>query len=178
VTADKTYDQLADLYDSRYDTPMAHKEDAYLFDVLRPWLNRTVLDIGAGTGLLLDMVEVPPLMYHGVEPSLGMAKHFRDKHPEHYLEVATFETSEPWYTDMAVSLYGSPSYINPSSYGTLKEAGVNYFLMFYKEGYLPDYDDPSDNLTDFEALDLLFRGRHDWHNWTVYTNTGIRLEAL
>jgi hypothetical protein len=178
MTADKTYDKLADLYDSRYDTPMAHKEDEYLFGELRPWLRRTVLDVGAGTGLLLDMVDVDPSEYHGVEPSLGMATHFRQKHPEHYLEVATYETSELWTTDTIVSLYGSPSYINPESYLRMRSSASNYFLMFYKEGYLPDYDDPSDNLTSFGEADWVFRGRHDWHNWTIYTNTGLRLEAL
>jgi hypothetical protein len=175
----QAYDQLADQYDARYDTPMAHKEDEYLFGQLSPWLRGTVADIGAGTGLLLDMVDVHPSMYHGIEPSHGMASNFKRKHPEHYLEIATFETAEAWYTDTAVSLYGSPSYIEPSSYGALKEAGMWYFFMFYKPGYFPDFENAEENnRTDFEALDLLFEGRHDWHNWTIYTNTGLRLEAL
>lgn len=52
-----TYDALADHYDERYDTPVGREED----EIVKGWISSPhlatdhVLDIGCGTGLLLDL---------------------------------------------------------------------------------------------------------------------------
>lgn len=77
---DESYDALAGSYDSHFDRPVDHWEDERLAKILRPIVNdKRVLDLGCGTGWLLDHCE--PGYYVGVDSSVLMLDELVRKHP-------------------------------------------------------------------------------------------------
>lgn len=92
-----------------------------------------VVDIGCGTGLLYDLLA--PENYYGFDPSQDMLDQFLAKHPGVNVSYGKYETQLLPTGDIKVALFGSPSYIHPEvlNFRYLR----NYFLMFYREGYIP-----------------------------------------
>ena len=161
-TYDETiYDRLAPNYDKRYSEPHYLLENELLFKHLQPFVTGSVLDIGCGTGLLVDYLK--PLAYLGLDPSQGMMNEFIRKHPHHGFIQTTFEEYEqktPF--DLAVSLFGSPSYINPSDYKRMETCATQYFYMFYREDYLPDYYKENPTKQDYQQI---------WEHFPTFTFT-------
>jgi SAM-dependent methyltransferase len=76
------YDAIAREYDALYSTPEYKEEDKYLMDLIGD-LYGSVLDVGCGTGLLLDYKKDQILNnYLGIDPSSEMIAQLRYKHPE------------------------------------------------------------------------------------------------
>lgn len=104
------YDTETDQYDTGYSSLVCKAEDAVVADVLRPFINGKVLDIGAGSGLLCEMLDIKD--YVGIELSPKMTHQAKVKFPDkdfmvadmHHLPFATHSF------DSAVSLYGPLSY--------------------------------------------------------------------
>lgn len=169
------YDVLARRYDSLYSGPRHKSEDRDLFESLAPHLLGSVLDVGCGTGIMLDYVSTMTL-YLGIDPSTGMIGRLLEKHPDaHVLPVAFEDYFVDPPVDLVVALFGTASYISPSAYPRLKEAGRDHFLMFYRPGYWPEYD-PEDVLrTDYAAIDSSFSEVYDWHDFRVATSLPVRL---
>ncbi len=178
VTLEETvYDKLAPRYDARYSTPECLAEDEMLFGILNDFVKGSVLDIGCGTGLLLENLSVPPHDYLGIDPSQGMMNEFIRKFPSHPFAQTTFERlalSEKF--DIAISLYGSPSYVSPDSYGDMVEVADYYFYMFYKDGYLPDYHESNVTKTDYQAISLFFATTFEFTKYLVATNLPIEVK--
>lgn len=147
------YDALATEYDRRY----LGEEDLKENETIRRLITRhfgayapSVLDIGCGTGLLLDLGVTSPAVFTGIDPSQGMLNELIRKHPKvRSIIPGTFE--EAWEQvrgkryDAVVSLFGSPSYIAPEFIAKIPALSRDLVvLMHYVEGYLPDYhnDDP------------------------------------
>ena len=57
-----SYDQIAETYNSRYGDLQSRREGQAIADVLRSFVrsSQNVLDLGCGTGLLLELLDVDP----------------------------------------------------------------------------------------------------------------------
>lgn len=76
-----TYDLVADDYDGHFTREVDRWEDERLAGLLAPYVwRRRVLDLGCGTGWLLDHSE--PLHYIGVDESAAMLTALTDKHDD------------------------------------------------------------------------------------------------
>lgn len=74
------YDQLAKGYDQQFQRPVDRWEDERLAALLAPLVNgRDVLDLGCGTGWLLD--HLAPASYLGLDASAPMLAVLTAKHP-------------------------------------------------------------------------------------------------
>ena len=136
------YDAIADIYDDLYRDAESLAEDALVIEHLndRELLSGSVLDVGCGTGLLLDYCPDVP-SYVGIDPSAGMLDRARLKHPEAIFEQGTLATFEGGNFDAVLSLYGSLSYAPMNQVrrlrGLLAEHG-RYFVMLFAPGYEPE----------------------------------------
>jgi SAM-dependent methyltransferase len=75
------YDAIADRYDEHFGRPVDHWEDDRLAALLSPLVDgRDVLDLGCGTGWLLDHCH--PRRYTGVDESSAMVLRLLDKHAD------------------------------------------------------------------------------------------------
>lgn len=168
------YDHLAPDYDKRYSSENYLRENDIIFDFLRPRLHGFLLDIGCGTGLLLDYIKYDPDFYIGIDPSFSMRMELVKKHPQHMAVPISFEelilgTTQTF--DTAVALFGSPSYIPQSFYLRLKTVAPNYFFMFYREGYLPDYYSPDDKVSiDYARLTGVFGPLYPFDDFVIASN--------
>lgn len=92
--AEKAYDLIAARYDSLYDYPLAHEENRRVALIVARALELTkgvhgrILDVGCGTGLLLDLMRlagggIPVELYLGVDLSLRMLAEAKRRHPEY-----------------------------------------------------------------------------------------------
>jgi hypothetical protein len=173
--AETVYDRLSPRYDDRYSTEAYLAENAKLFNALTPHLKGSVLDVGCGTGLMLEYFPTSPFLYLGIDPSQGMMNEFIRKFPSHAFKQQTFdEFNHNGQFDTAIALFGSPSYINPNNYEKLLASGKDYYFMFYKQGYLPDYyTSPDETNTNYERIEQVFDSRHEFGNYLVATNLPI-----
>jgi SAM-dependent methyltransferase len=152
------YDAIAPVYEALRDTPVAASETRAVADALN-YSGGSVLDIGCGTGLLLDLIA--PDEYLGIDPSQGMLDTLKRKHPLAETIHAKFEA---FYAgrrrfDIIVGLFGSPSYIEPNALARLPSLlapGGRYFLMFYGQDYRPE---------EHLGQDIPF---HNWRNAANY----------
>lgn len=117
------WDTVAQSYDSLFVRPIDVAEDA----CVQRWVNGhlgfagmmrrsapRVLDIGCGTGLLLELASVDPAGYLGVDPSAGMIERARGKHRGYaFSQIPVEELRRLESFDVALSLYGSLSYADP-----------------------------------------------------------------
>jgi hypothetical protein len=136
------YDLIAEVYDDLFADDEDKEIEKRLFQELVIGHDESVLDIGCGTGLLLDYAK--PSRYVGIDPSAGMTSKLFDKHEHdptitiHNLYFEEFLTREKF--DRVVSLLGSFSYITPENLikakALLKQAGGG-FAMIYKDTYSP-----------------------------------------
>lgn len=76
----EAYDRVAGHYDRWYDTEACRRENRLLATLLEG-LEPPVLDLGCGTGLLLDLGVIGSGQYIGVDISSGMLAQAAVKHP-------------------------------------------------------------------------------------------------
>lgn len=131
------YDSIAEDYDSLFVDEKSIRENREISQMLRN-LKRPILDIGCGTGLLIDLLNIPKRGYMGIDPSSKMLGVFRRKHPDHKVINIPFEwlrvSAISYHT--AVALFGSASYIRENCLRRIPKSR-RMFLMFYKENYHP-----------------------------------------
>lgn len=139
MTKKSQYDVIADRYDNLFTDASSLSENAEVGEMLRP-LSGSVLDVGCGTGLLTEIININPDNYMGVDPSEGMLKKFKEKHPTYRnLVCAPYDGKvvDCIQFDNVVSLFGSPSYLSNMALLRLSKGARHLFLMFYKEDYHP-----------------------------------------
>lgn len=91
------YDALAARYDGYFSRPVDRWEDSRLTGLLRPVVDgRRVLDLGCGTGWLLDHCR--PADYTGVDASAGMLEVLESKHPR--AQTVKADVGQPGWTGM------------------------------------------------------------------------------
>ena len=146
-----TYDELADQYDARYTDPWSLAENELVKGLILDHFNDhppLTLDVGCGTGLLLDLGITMPDRYTGVDPSTGMLTHLVRKHP--LVREIINDRGQPalrWLTnrpsrrfELTVALFGSASYLNQDTWEAMWTMTSRVqLLMGYVQGYLPDY---------------------------------------
>lgn len=135
------YSGIAEQYDIYFTSGKYHKENLQLFhNTLRIDTSDTILDIGCGTGILLDYIEIDSSQYFGIDPSESMLHVFRKKHPEYEVQKTLFENfqSHRKFT-VILALWGAPNYINPDKinriYRYKKSSQSKIVLMYYNETY-------------------------------------------
>lgn len=108
----EAYDRLAADYDDAYTDAKDIAENLLLARLIRrSYVGKSLLDLGCGTGLLLELV--PMDGYLGLDLSPGMLSRARLKFPDAIFREADME--EPWpvvpgTVDSVVSLFGSFNY--------------------------------------------------------------------
>lgn len=115
-TAEEAYDGLAPVYDDVYLSPKDMAENAWLAGHLdkEGYCDGSVLDVGCGTGLLLDMCTIQPQWYMGIDVSDQMLAVARQKHGCSTFAKASMQDmvsvvgSNRWQN--AIYLFGSLSY--------------------------------------------------------------------
>jgi len=112
VDVGKWYDVIAEGYDATYSRATDRAED----HVARGWLgslaNQRVLDVGCGTGLLVELrPEIDPARYLGYDVSAGMLAQARVKCPGYTFVQRDMRAGDWPGADVVVGLYGAPSYI-------------------------------------------------------------------
>jgi hypothetical protein len=142
------YDGLATIYDERYTSPAALDENSRMRKLIMghfPSHAPATLDVGCGTGLLLDLGITAPSMYVGVDPSQGMLNELVRKHPRavqlhpHPIEEVLGKFTAGQF-ELVASLFGSASYVHPEVIKKLPSLSRGLtVLMHYRQGYLPDY---------------------------------------
>ena len=140
------YDEVAKKYDHHHVDAKSLAENRHIARYLAARIEpgQTVVDLGCGTGLLLELCRVAPADYVGLDISTGMLEQARRKHPEYrFLKgdlQARNEDIPDGSADLVVSLFGSPSYCDLSKV-TLEvrrmlRAGGHFFLMFCSPLYV------------------------------------------
>jgi hypothetical protein len=170
---ESVYDRLAPIYDARYSTPECLSENNQIFGDVKDLLTpiSSILDVGCGTGIAIEYLSISSVSYLGIDPSQGMKNEFIRKYPQYNFEQTRFEDAKiDKYFDIVISLFGSPSYIEPASYGRLRASADEYFLMFYKDGYKPDYQDDTQIKTDWSKLAKVFGKPYEYNNFIIYTS--------
>lgn len=124
------YDEVAPRYDSNHQSAKDWAEDQIVAEQLQrvgivPYGSAMhllgqrqghVLDVGCGTGALLDIVPIAPQHYLGIDVSRGMLARAVTKFPTHAFDCASAEDTGlmPDSFDTAVALYGVWNYLlNP-----------------------------------------------------------------
>lgn len=169
INYETNYDKISENYDTLFNDEESVKEDKELLALLD--IKGSVLDVGCGTGLLLDYMKVEK--YIGTDVSNGMLNVFRDKHPEVELyntTVKDFFTYEKF--DTILGLYGVGSYMTNAEFKKLEKllsAGGKIYIMSFKEGYSPvTYQKTGISETHtVNNPDLL---SVEFHNFIIYTN--------
>lgn len=129
------YDLIADRYDYLFQDDFSKKENDYIASRLRD-IKGKILDIGCGTGLLLDLIHIERDNYTGVDPSKKMLDKFKSKHSKYVTVNSKFKASDFKDVDYYISLFGSISYVEKNELELINK-DKRMFLMFYKEDYFP-----------------------------------------
>lgn len=104
------YDTETENYDSGYSALTCRAEDVVVANILGNFIRGKVLDIGAGSGLLCEMMDIDD--YVGIELSPKMTRQAKKKFPDKHFSIADMHRL-PFPDDSfdsAVSLYGPLSY--------------------------------------------------------------------
>lgn len=133
------YETLAPEYDQRYCHERYKREDADLFGRIRHLITGVTLDVGCGTGLLLDWLALPRSSYLGLDPARAMLAEFRKKHPGYTTIHGTVAGTRLPPAETVVALYGVGSYLSRMERAVLRDLAPTQIIMFYQPDYYPDY---------------------------------------
>lgn len=173
------YDLAADSYDEIFSDVDSQIENMRVLEMFEQYLAGKVLDIGCGTGLLLDVTPHSRISYLGVDPSEKMLDRLIEKHSFADTYQSTFEDFRALEKfDFIASLFGAFSYVHPGAHRRIFDMlapGGKYFLMFYKKNYFPQLYQKtgicfSHYISDVEQLTETFDRVFEYSNYLVATN--------
>jgi len=113
VTGSGTYDDFARFYDDTFTDRASQAEDAVAAQWLQARVARdaAVLDVGCGTGWLLDHLRVDRDHYLGFDLSQGMLAEAKRKHPA--VDLALWDMNDQWPSgrwDVVAATFAAPNY--------------------------------------------------------------------
>ena len=175
--ASESYNKIAYKYDDLFTSKEYKEENQEIVEMLKPHLYDVgILDIGSGTGLLLDLFTIDPKFYVGIDPSFGMFKQAKLKHPYHKFHLDKLETYIG-YTHIAISLFGCMNYVLPDYLKRINDVSKRHFLMFYKPKYNPvTYDISNVEMFPFRHTKAKLKKVYpnsditEWKNYYIVTN--------
>jgi hypothetical protein len=132
-----SYDDIAENYDGMFSDPESLQDNQNIVDLIQ-YHAESVLDIGCGTGLLLDYIQL--VDYVGIDPSRIMLKCLENKYPKAQTIQTLFEEYAGPKVDLVISLFGSANHIHPEAIARIPcmvKKGGRWFVMFYKDDYFP-----------------------------------------
>lgn len=120
------YDQEALSYEARYVSAMHLVEDQIISELLRTELSpgRRVLDVGCGTGCVIDWSEVSAADYLGVDVSKEMLAQARAKHPRHIFRHGDCRDGGLGQFDVVTAIYGQVNYIGLDAFCDVLDANL------------------------------------------------------
>lgn len=175
------YDLIADKYDGLFLSNEFEEENEEVYGMISDYLGGNILDIGCGTGLLIDLHGGKLIKnYTGVDPSQRMLDVFMAKHGQYRgkLICSKYEKETLGRFDFIVSLFGSMNYIPPKYWKRIFENLTNdgkYFLMFYNIDYFPvtytktGVDFPHSR-TDKQYIESIYDVVFKFNNYLIATN--------
>lgn len=170
------YDDVAVMYEGLFAEEQYKQEDRELIEKLNIQKGDSVLDIGCGTGLLLDYVDKNTISYCGLDPSYQMLRILKEKHGENYntYPCPVEEFIPPRKYSKIVSLYGSMNYAGPESIAKLSqmvEMGGDIVLVMFKDDYIPVTHTKSGVEIPYNKTSLYQfpdnAQREDFHNYEI-----------
>ena len=139
------YAAIADSYDLGVHSRKSDVERSErVYGALEIGLDADILDIGCGTGTLVDFRfrDISPECYTGIDPTRGMLGVFADKHLEFRDRLVRTRFEDYWPKpgqkfDLVVGLCGAPSYIGEPDLLSRKvqwllKPGGTAVLMYYR----------------------------------------------
>lgn len=137
------YDKLANNYDTHYRHPIHQIEDDFVYDLLRKrgLLNGIILDIGCGTGNLLDNARLSNWKYTGIDISKEMLYLAQMKHKSFdfkHRDIVEYRIDQ--HFDNIICLFGGMSYVQNQNkaidniYHSLVRGG-KFMLMYCGKDY-------------------------------------------
>lgn len=104
---------------------------------------REVYEGGCGNGSTIRDFGIPPQKYRGVDPSQKAIESLISEFPEYAGRVyhKSFEESANYWSNsdaVILATFGAASYFMEPYLKILADSRLDYFLMFYKEGYCPE----------------------------------------
>lgn len=135
------YDAIAPVYDTLFQDDVSLQQNQDVMGMLGDVSGKSVLDIGCGTGLLLDYVT--PAQYTGIDISKAMLDRLLAKHPARQGDVintslASFANGRRY--DIIAALFGAASYLSAAELARIPHLlapGGKSLLMFYAPDYHP-----------------------------------------
>ncbi len=108
-------------------------------------MGEKILEIGCGDGKFVRATRISPKNYKGVEPNKRDVELFREINKGYWQSIRgcayeQMSTQVP-KDSVIIALFGSASYVMPEYIRLMQEEkrGNKLFLMFYNEGYCPEY---------------------------------------
>jgi len=133
------YENRYDLFAEKYDDLFDSEENAELLKLLNLKEDESVLDIGCGTGLILDLLNIKD--YVGVDASNKMTKIAQKKHPaKEIINVPFSDFYKNRKFDCVIALFGAGSYLTDEEESKINDyvkPGGRTFIMYYKPEYYP-----------------------------------------
>ena len=171
---ENTYDTVASQYDGKYQEPIHVMEDDIISEIVSPLVSggdihktpNRVLDVGCGTGHILNLTDIEPDRYLGIDLSQGMLEIANTNHPDHkFMKHNILDGVDTLGRfDVILGIYGIVNYIGidglVSMLNRYGESGCKFLMVIYTEHGHKDYEYTSEFRNTYKPSDLrnAFRG--------------------
>lgn len=109
--------------------------------ITKTFKGKTIFEAGIGNGDFVKFSKTKPEQYYGVDPSKKCIAQFRsiDGFYRRCSTKSFEEAINKWLSadSVVIALFGAASYFMSQYLDKLNESGLDYCLMFYREGYDP-----------------------------------------